>query len=230
MDINEIKELKSKFNNLADKHINLIKEYNLVKRELEQLKSMDSSSIVPPNKGKKAVLLVGADVSGSMGRWEREMGLKMTVSIETALSLSYDSVEVRLFHHHTQSVEVDKKEFLTKNVSGGTIASSVYSHMNKEIEDYNYENENVDVYVIHISDGDNLTSDNTRVLNIINRILPKVKMINYIEVNQYKRESTLLPSLRNISNSKFSHCTLQNSLELDSLMHRVCNRLFSESL
>jgi len=73
--------------------------------------------------------------------------------------------------------------------------------------------------VVHISDGDNLTSDNLRINKIIEKVFKKVTKIIYVEVSPFTKNSILLNGrngLKSIENGKFSYVIIKNTDEVDA--------------
>jgi uncharacterized sporulation protein YeaH/YhbH (DUF444 family) len=160
---------------------------------------LENFNISPNKNNRKALLIAAMDVSGSMGAWERFIAKCFYTWIERILNAKYDQVEVKYITHHTIAEIVDRDAFYTGGEHGGTIASSAYREANKLIEEYDYDDYDgdednlfaVDAFFFHVSDGDNLTSDNKRSSRLIGRLLGKVVHFGYIETNPYGRGSTL---------------------------------------
>lgn len=157
----------------------------------------EKEGTIHPNR--RPVLLIAKDSSGSMGIWEKYMSRCIATWTEEMLSRKYNTrVIVRYVNFHTEAKEVEKEVFFTGGDTGGTIASSAGKLLNLIAEEYNYGNgANDDIYTLFLSDGDNLTSDNERLMQAFNRLAVKCKKVWYVEPNQYKRHSTILTAFRN---------------------------------
>ncbi|AMO25843.1 hypothetical protein Blue_020 [Bacillus phage Deep Blue] len=143
------------------------------------------------NPGHKPVLLIAKDCSGSMGIWENYMARCVATWTINMLNRKYGQhVDVRYVNFHTEAKEVSEAEFHKHRESGGTIASSAGKLLNEIADEYNYESTD-DVHVLFLSDGDNITSDNPRLIKYFQRLVGKSKDVWYIEQNQYKRFSTI---------------------------------------
>ncbi|MFP3490618.1 DUF444 family protein, partial [Staphylococcus sp. SIMBA_130] len=70
------------------------------------------------------------------------------------------------------------------------------------------------IYPFHFSDGDNLTSDNTRCVKLVNQIMKVSNMFGYGEVNAYNRHSTLMSAYKNIHDPKFRHYILKEKKDV----------------
>ncbi|AHN66504.1 sporulation protein [Bacillus phage Bcp1] len=144
------------------------------------------------HKDKRPVLLVAKDCSGSMGIWEKYMARCITTWTREMLARKYNYLPiVRYVNFHTEAKEVEEDIFFKGGESGGTIASSAGKLLNLIAEEYNYTGDD-DIHVLFLSDGDNLTSDNTRLMNQFNKLAVKSEKVWYVEPNQYNRFSTIL--------------------------------------
>jgi uncharacterized sporulation protein YeaH/YhbH (DUF444 family) len=134
-----------------------------------------------------------------MGLFEKFCARTFFFWMSRFLKTKYETVQIRYIAHHTEAKEVSEEQFFTKGESGGTICSSAYEFALKMIE-REYPPERFNLYPIHFSDGDNLTSDNEKCLKIVSELCDVSQMFGYAEVNQYNRSSTLMSAY-----SKFSH-------------------------
>lgn len=126
-----------------------------------------------------------------MGLFEKYCARTFFFWMVRFLRTKYDHVHIRYLAHHTEAHEVSEEHFFTKGESGGTICSSVYEAALQMIHS-DYPPEKYNVYPIHFSDGDNLTSDNERCVGLIRELSTLSRMVGYAEVNQYARNSTLM--------------------------------------
>ena len=215
-------EIQKNMQAMVNEHKKLIRENSDLKKQILELeKKLSTNNVTKSNKD--AVIIFAVDISGSMNEWCRGKGKEYADKLHITLKNMYNNVHTRFIHHHTEAVVVSKDEFLVEKVSGGTICSSAYRLINKELEDFDYQNENIDVFVVHISDGDNLTSDNARAFNLINKILNKVTKMYYVETNQYDRFSTLLRGFKQshdlMANKKFNYGVIKGSNDVDVLIN-----------
>lgn len=157
---------------------------------------------------KKLKLIFIKDDSGSMGIWENKKSSIIAYFVENLMKLIYKEVECHYITHGTSAQIVDVRAFETNNRSGGTIVSSGYKAALTLIEDI--DTSEIDTFFIQLSDGDNLTSDNARVVKIINDLNERNVNCFYFEVNQYKRHSTLISAFKNLTSSKSSYSILTN--------------------
>ncbi|KIL50074.1 sporulation protein YhbH [Jeotgalibacillus alimentarius] len=142
-------------------------------------------------KESKAAVIAMMDTSGSMGMFEKYIARSFFFWLVKFLNLHYAHVEIRFISHHTEAKEVEEETFFTKGESGGTICSSAYRKA-LDIVGSDYPQERYNVYAFHISDGDNLTSDNEKCLPLIQKLAEHCNMVGYGEVSQYHRQSSLM--------------------------------------
>ncbi|GIP38438.1 stress response UPF0229 protein YhbH [Paenibacillus sp. J31TS4] len=160
-----------------------------------------------------AVILAMMDTSGSMGSFEKYVARSFFFWMTRFLRSKYEKVDIVFIAHHTEAKEVTEEEFFTKGESGGTICSSAYLKC-LDIMEKRYPTAHYNVYPFHFSDGDNLTSDNAKCVELIGKILERANFFGYGEVNQYNRSSTLMSAFRQIHNEKFQHCIIREKGEV----------------
>ncbi|TKD68648.1 sporulation protein YhbH [Pseudalkalibacillus hwajinpoensis] len=161
----------------------------------------------------KAVVLAMMDTSGSMGKWEKYMARSFFFWMSRFLRSKYETVEIEFIAHHTEAKVVTEDDFFSKGESGGTICSSAYRKA-LELIDEKYSPARYNIYPFHFSDGDNLTSDNTRCVKLVNQIMKVSNMFGYGEVNAYNRHSTLMSAYKNIHDPKFRHYILKEKKDV----------------
>ncbi|MEQ6390731.1 sporulation protein YhbH [Bacillaceae bacterium S4-13-58] len=156
----------------------------------------------------KAVVLAMMDTSGSMGLWEKYMSRSFFFWMTRFLRTKYETVEIEFIAHHTEAKVVSEEHFFSKGESGGTICSSAY-RKTLELIEQKYSPESYNIYPFHFSDGDNLSSDNKRCIDLVNQLMEVSSMFGYGELNQYNRHSSLMSVYRNIEDPKFRHYILR---------------------
>jgi uncharacterized protein len=114
-------------------------------------------------------------------------------------------------------------QFCIQYKSGGTICSSAYVKA-LEIIDARYPPNEYNIYPIHFSDGDNLTSDNERCVRLISELTKKCNMFGYGEVNQYNRSSTLMAAYKHIDDPKFAFYVIKEKHEIYLTLKRFFHK------
>lgn len=161
----------------------------------------------------RAIIIAMMDTSGSMGVWEKYIARSFFFWIKGFLNTKYEKVEIEFIAHHTEAIIVAEHEFFHKGESGGTICSSAYRKA-LDLIDGKYPPSQYNIYVFHASDGDNLTSDNSRCIRLIDELSNKANMVGYFEVNQYNRYSTLMSAIKNIRNKKFNYFVVKQKQDI----------------
>lgn len=134
---------------------------------------------VVPNLETNAVIFYMMDVSGSMGKDEKQRVRTTSFWIDAWLSKHYPGLKKRFITHCAEAKEVNEETFYHTRESGGTKMSSAYKLCAKIIEEeYNLDQWNI--YPFHFSDGENLGGDNKKTIEILEqRILPVSNMFCY---------------------------------------------------
>lgn len=160
-----------------------------------------------------AAIIAMMDTSGSMGSFEKYCARSFFFWMTRFLRTKYEHVDIVFVAHHTEAKEVTEDEFFNKGESGGTICSSAYQKC-LEIMDARYPSSHYNLYPFHFSDGDNLTSDNGRCLELITKIIQRSNLFGYGEVNQYNRSSTLMSAYKQIRDDKFLYSIIREKSEV----------------
>lgn len=132
----------------------------------------------------QAVVLAMMDTSGSMGTFEKYIARTFFFWMVRFLRTKYERVDIQFIAHHTEARVVTEHEFFTKGESGGTICSSAYQTALDLIKD-RYSPSLYNIYPVHFSDGDNLSSDNERCVKLVHELMEVCNVFGYGEINQY---------------------------------------------
>jgi len=130
-----------------------------------------------------AVVIYMMDVSGSMGDEQKEVVRTESFWINLWLKSQYRDIDIRYIIHDATAKEVDEETFFRTRESGGTLISSAFKLCNEIIKaDYNPDEWNI--YPFHFSDGDNWSTDDTRIcLELLDKeILPVSNVFCYGQV------------------------------------------------
>ena len=161
----------------------------------------------------KAVVLAMMDTSGSMGAFEKYCARSFFFWMTRFLRSKYETVDIEFIAHHTEAKIVTEEAFFSKGESGGTICSSAYMKALKLIED-KYNPARYNIYPVHFSDGENMTSDNEKCFKLVNELMEISSMFGYGEVNAHSRYSTLMNTYKKIDNPKFRHYVLKEKSDV----------------
>ncbi|WP_404450616.1 sporulation protein YhbH [Virgibacillus necropolis] len=161
----------------------------------------------------KAVVLAMMDTSGSMGTFEKYMSRSFFFWMTKFLRTKYETVEIEFIAHHTEAKVVTEEAFFSKGESGGTICSSAYLKALELIEE-KYNPVRFNIYPFHISDGDNIASDNVRCRKLVQEIMEVSNMFGYGEVNERSRHTTLMNAFNSLDNPKFRHYIMKEKRDV----------------
>lgn len=161
----------------------------------------------------RALIICMMDTSGSMGIWEKYMARSIIFWIRRFLKTKYEKVEIEFIAHHTEAKVVNEDDFFHRGESGGTICSSAYRKA-LQLIDEKYPPSQYNIYTFYTSDGDNLTPDNRRVVNLVEKIMEKSNLFGYLETNQYSRHSTLMNAFKYVKNDKFKYYVMKDKSDV----------------
>jgi uncharacterized sporulation protein YeaH/YhbH (DUF444 family) len=122
------------------------------------------------------------DVSGSMDVDRKRLARLLFYWCVQFLRRRYAQTEIVFIAHTTEAREVTEHEFFNRVESGGTRVSSAFQAV-AEIQRDRYPADDWNVYVLHVSDGDNFAADNQRTLELIRRLTEVCALVGYVEVN-----------------------------------------------
>ncbi len=136
-----------------------------------------------PQPDSSAVVFHMMDVSGSMGREQKEIVRIKAFWIDTWLRSQYRNLEIVYIVHDAVAKVVDHHTFFHLRESGGTKISSAYELCLRQIME-RYRPEDWNIYPFHYSDGDNWSARDTELcINMLrDEILPRVNQFCYGQV------------------------------------------------
>lgn len=169
-----------------------------------------------------AVVIAKADVSGSMGEFEKYVTRAFCWWTVNFLKTKYPKVDLVFITHDTKAQEVDEEQFFTRGMGGGTMCSSA-NELELDIIKKRYPPEQYNVYSLHFSDGDNFTSDNPKCVDLVKQTLDsQVNQYAYVEVGQYDRYSTLRQSYdSSIKDDRFKTVTIRRKEDVLKGLQKV---------
>ena len=137
------------------------------------------------------------DVSGSMGDEQKEIVRIESFWINAWLKKHYKGLETRFIIHDAAAKEVDENTFFRTSESGGTLISSAYK-LCQQIVETDYPVNEWNIYPFHFSDGDNWSSEDTRLcLRILTDFfLPKANVFCYGQVESKYGSGQFLKDLQ----------------------------------
>ncbi|MFH2002250.1 MAG: DUF444 family protein [Planctomycetota bacterium] len=135
------------------------------------------------NPDNNAVIIYMMDVSGSMGKEQKDIVRLEAFWIDTWLRSQYKNIERRFIVHDAAAKEVDEHIFFHLRESGGTKISSALEVCTHLIEEKFHPSE-WNIYPFHFSDGDNWSSrDTEKCVDILkDNLLPACNVFCYGQV------------------------------------------------
>lgn len=135
-----------------------------------------------PKPRHKAVVFLAMDVSGSMDANRKRMARLFFYWCVQFLRRRYEQTEIVFVAHTTEAREVSEHEFFNRTESGGTRVSSAFEVVN-EVQGERFPAGDWNIYVLHVSDGDNFTPDNPRTLELVRQLTGVCSLVGYLQVN-----------------------------------------------
>jgi uncharacterized sporulation protein YeaH/YhbH (DUF444 family) len=145
-----------------------------------------------PIPNSQAVVFCLMDVSGSMGKDEKDTAKRFFLLLYLFLQRKYTKVDIVFVQHTTEASECTEHEFFYGQVSGGTMVSSGVKEVNQIVQE-RYPLDAWNIYCVQASDGDNFGSDNDALRGELDILLPKCQYYVYNEVlqaNTYRSSSS----------------------------------------
>ena len=141
----------------------------------------------------RAVMFCLMDVSGSMNEHMKDLAKRFYSLLYLFLNRRYEHVEVVFIRHTHEASEVDEQTFFYSRETGGTVVSTALVKMKDIIADRFPVNE-WNIYAAQASDGDNTSSDNAVVLELLKEdILPICQYYAYVEVGMEDQDDMIPP-------------------------------------
>lgn len=132
-----------------------------------------------------AVVFFIMDVSGSMDQNKKFLARSFCFLMYQFVRSKYENVEVVFITHDADAREVNENDFFTKSTLGGTIASTGLKLASEVIEE-RFHPKAWNIYVFHMSDGDNFDSDNGKYLEEHAKIEAISQLFGYVELEPEK--------------------------------------------
>jgi sporulation protein YhbH len=135
-----------------------------------------------PKPRNRAVIFLAMDVSGSMNVERKRIARLFFYWCVQFLRSRHEQTEIVFVAHTTEAREVTEEEFFSRAESGGTKVSSAFEAV-EQMQRERYPEDDWNIYVLHVSDGDNFAADNQRALELIRRLTEICSLVGYLEVD-----------------------------------------------
>ena len=174
----------------------------------------------------QAVMFCLMDVSGSMGKFEKEIAKRFFTLLYLFLGRAYERIEVVFIRHHTIAKEVDEEEFFYSRETGGTVVSSALKMM-RDIIHERYPTSDWNIYAAQASDGDNWSDDSNACRDLLlQSIMPYLQYYAYVEVTDDGATGDLWDEYQKVSDLYANFVT--QTISDNSDIYPVFRKLFEK--
>lgn len=175
--------------------IDLRQKIEALRKKIERIPFIDTfdlrydNRIEQPRPTTQAVMFCIMDISGSMGRDEKDMAKRFFMLLYLFLTRTYEKIQVVFISHHTVANEVDEETFFYSRETGGTVVSSALNLLGQIIKE-RYPSSEWNIYAAQASDGDNWHNDSPTCRKIMEEeIMPFVQYYAYIEITEDRHQN-----------------------------------------
>lgn len=170
-----------------------------------------------------AVVLAMADISGSMGEFEKYVTRAFCWWTVGFLRSKYPKVDIVFIAHDTEAYEVTEEEFFTRGMGGGTKCSSA-NEMALDIINERYSPDDYNIYPLHFSDGDNYLYDNDTCVELVQKMLDDdISQYAYVQIGRGQRSQLLDTYEKSIHDNRFKALTIDSKDEVLPALKKVFN-------
>lgn len=170
-----------------------------------------------------AVIIAMADVSGSMGDFEKYITRAFCWWSVGFLRSKYPAVEIVFVAHDTEAHEVSEEQFFTRGMGGGTKCSSA-NKMALDLVESRYPTSRYNVYPMHFSDGDNYYGDNEVSANLVQQLLERdVSQYAYVQIGRQGISKLLAEYNGTITNERFKGLVIDSKEGVLAALKKVFN-------
>lgn len=204
-------------------------EIKELKRRIRKVPFIDTfdlrynNRIDEPIPTSQAVMFCLMDVSGSMGKFEKEIAKRFFTLLYLFLTRSYERIEVVFIRHHTIAKEVDEEEFFYSRETGGTVVSSAIKMM-RDIIHERYPTSDWNIYAAQASDGDNWADDSHVCRDLLlESIMPYLQYYAYVEVTEDDSTGDLWDEYQKVSGvyNNFSTQTISDHADIYPVFRKL---------
>lgn len=174
-----------------------------------------------PRPKDSAVVIAMADISGSMGEFEKYVTRAFCWWTVSFLRTKYPHVDIVFLAHDTEAYEVSEEQFFSRRTGGGTKCSSV-NRMANDLMQTRYQPSAHNVYTLHFSDGDNLQSDNQSCVDLVNDMLGQdIAQYAYLQIGRANRSQLLDAYERGVDSDHFKGLMIKDKGEVLDALKKV---------
>ena len=191
----ELDDLLKRHNKTDQIVVDIVNRIEHLKKKIKNIPFIDSfdlrydNRIDQPVPTTQAVMFCIMDVSGSMGREEKDISKRFFMLLYLFLTRTYEKIQVVFISHHTVASEVDEETFFYSRETGGTVVSSAIKLMSSIIQE-RYPTSDWNIYAAQASDGDNWHNDSHICKKLLTeKIMPFVQYYAYIEITADRHQN-----------------------------------------
>ncbi len=170
-----------------------------------------------------AVVIAMADISGSMGEFEKYITRAFCWWTVGFLRSKYPNVDIVFITHDTEASESTEEQFFKRGMGGGTKCSSA-NQLALDIIDERYPPDRYNIYPLHFSDGDNFSNDNEKCVDLVQGLLDRdVSQYAYVQIGLHGRSQLLNDYESKIHDPRFKGIVINEKQEVLSALKKVFN-------
>lgn len=170
-----------------------------------------------------AVVIAMADISGSMGEFEKYITRAFCWWTVGFLRSKYPKVDIVFVSHDTEAHEVSEEQFFTRGVGGGTKCSSA-NKLALDIIDERYPANRYNVYPLHFSDGDNWSGDNKECVSLVQQLLDRdINQYAYVQIGSHSQSGLLSDYNASVSDKRFKGLVINDKQGVLPALRQVFN-------
>ena len=170
-----------------------------------------------------AVVIAMADVSWSMGDFEKYVTRAFCWWTVGFLRSKYPKVDIVFVAHDTEAREVTEEQFFSRGTGGGTKCSSA-NRLALDLINERYSTDTYNVYPLHFSDGDNWMGDNEKSVELVKELLEQdVNQYAYIQIGKSDTSGLLKDYRKNLTDERFKGLVIREKNDVLSALKQVFN-------
>jgi uncharacterized sporulation protein YeaH/YhbH (DUF444 family) len=213
----------------------LLIEIDNIEKQLKAIPYLDDKDLSykhfepKPVPNTQAVMFCIMDISGSMGKKEKDIARRFFTLLYLFLTKQYPKVDIIFIQHHTEAKEVNEDKFFNSKENGGTMIKPALELANKIIGERYSSNWNI--YMCQASDGDVWDmSDAKSSAALLNTMLPSLQYMAYIEVSKSysKFKSDLWKAYKPVASAN-NNFTMKSIKEINEIW-TVFKKLFEKKV
>ena len=179
-----------------EQQIDKLKHTNIVKYDKGDLRYR--SHYYTTNKTTNAVVFFMMDVSGSMDSNKKYLAKLGCWVLYSLLKEQYrDHIEPVFIIHMDDAWEVNESRFFNSSGNGGTKVSSSLE-LTYQLIQHKYSPDNYNIYMLQLTDGENMDEDNAVVMEYINKLIHVIQLYSFVAIQPSSYAGQLQPLLERL--------------------------------